>query len=290
MGGFIGTDLFQFGGFGTSFRVGSNRAAYQSTVTGLWTQVDPLPNPKGISHMGTVIVGNKVYACGGFVGGLGGGFVATNECYVYTHKNPSGSQWATLPSLPGIRAGGGLMYDTVRNSLIFATGADEKRFSNVDHYDVWELALDDIAAGWVSIVPLPYRANHVGATTVDYQGIEKHFVVGGQHGSQEFVGNYDLAYEFNFVTNAWTQIANIPLPTGHTSSSTIPYKTCGFFIMGGSNNCDCRTSAIYYYDIGTNTWTRIGDLPKAGNTPVCSILGDWLYCIIRQTTFRRKLS
>jgi hypothetical protein len=290
MGGFIGTDLFQFGGFGGSMTIGTNRSAYLSAITGLWTQVDPLPNALGISHMGNIIVGNKVYTCGGFVGGLAGAFAATNECYVYTHGNPPGTQWAALPFLPAIRAGGALMYDSLRNSLLFATGADLKDYSRVvDWYDVWELALDDMAAGWVAKAPLPYRANHVGATTVMYQGTEKHFVVGGQNGPREADGNYDLLYEYDSAANTWTQRANIPLPTGHTSSSTIPYKNCGFFIMGGSNNCKCKTSAIYYYEISSNTWTRIGDIPEKMNTPVCSFLGDWLYCITGRKTLRRQL-
>ena len=78
--------------------------------------------------------------------------------------------------------------------------------------------------------------------------------------------------------NTWTQKANMTIATGHTSSSTIPFKNCGLFIMGGAVNGNKRTSEIYYYSIGSNNWTLVGNLKDALNTPVCSIYGDWVYC------------
>jgi N-acetylneuraminic acid mutarotase len=291
MGHFIGTDLFQFGGFGGSFTIGTNKSSYLSATTGKWTLVDQLPNRQGISHMGTVVIGNKVYGCGGFLDGLGPNFKATAECHVYTHGNPTGSQWSRLPDLPAIRAGGGSLHNKARNSLIFATGADEKDYRRVvDWNNVWELSLDDIDAGWVSKSDIPYRANHVGAVTVDYQGTERHYVLGGQNGPREADGNYGFVYEFDAITDTWTPRANITIPTGHISASTVPYKNCGFFIMGGANNCRCKTSAIHYYDITTNTWHKIGDLPQAINSPVCDILNNTVYCIIRTRTQRRQLA
>lgn len=41
----------------------------------------------------------------------------------------------------------------------------------------------------------------------------------------------------------------------------------------------CR-SDVSYYDAQSNTWTKVGDLPTALNTPVCDIdfEGGWYYC------------
>jgi Kelch motif len=292
-GGFIGTDLFLFTGFNGSASTATDKAVYFDTVSEVWTEVDPIPNPMGLSHMGGVVVGNKVYACGGFLGGLGSNYMATSECYVYTHGNASGTQWSAIPNLPLNRTGGALFHSTLRNSLFFATGAEayqigSKRYLD-DFHDVWELALDDIPAGWVSRANLPYKANHVGWTTVLYEDDERHYVLGGQDGGREGIGNYNLLYEYNAVTNTWIQRANLTVGTGHISSSTVRYKNCGFFIVGGANNCQCKVSAIYYYDIGSNSWTFIGDLPDIVTTQVCDILEDWLYCIQRKTLFRRKI-
>jgi N-acetylneuraminic acid mutarotase len=265
-----------------------------NTTTKVWTEVDPLPNAEGISHMGTVIVGNKVYACGGYVGGLDGHFLASSACYVYTHGNPPGTQWSTLPSLPFIRSGGALFHSMKRNSIYFATGADVHDMPipqrEVDHYDVWELSLDNIPAGWVSRANIPYHANHVGSTTVvTSDGNEHNFVLGGQNGPKEADGNYNLVYEYNALADTWTQRANITVATGHISSSTVAYKNCGFFILGGANNNKYKTSAVYYYDIGSDNWTLVGNTSQPGNTPVCGILNDWIYCIHRRGWWRRQI-
>lgn len=100
----------------------------------------------------------------------------------------------------------------------------------------------------------------------------------GQKAKDEGSGNTDLLYAYDATNNIWTQKASMPIATGHISSSTIPYQNCGLLIIGGARNCYCKTSDIYYYSIGSNTWKFIGNLPEAINTPVCSILGDWLYC------------
>lgn len=69
---------------------------------------------------------------------------------------------------------------------------------------------------------------------------------------------------------------------GHASSSTIPYG-CGFLIMAGSTNSG-KTNSIHYYNIETDVWYDIGNLPAKKNTPVCVIYpdanggDDWLLC------------
>ena len=41
-----------------------------------------------------------------------------------------------------------------------------------------------------------------------------------------------------------------------------------------------RCSDVSYYDIASDSWSKIGDLPNAINTPVCDvdIEGGWYYC------------
>ena len=40
----------------------------------------------------------------------------------------------------------------------------------------------------------------------------------------------------------------------------------------------CRD--VSYYDVPSDTWTKIGDVPKRINTPVCDVdrTGGWYYC------------
>lgn len=232
--------------------------------------------------MPTVKVGRRrVYGCGGYLGHVGETYLgidlfATNGCYVYTHKAPAGKQWKTLPSLPANRAGGALFYDKRRKSLIVATGADKK--GELDNKDVWELSLRKKTKGWVPRAPLPYGANHVGGTSVTYGNVQRHYVMGGQNSTDEGWGNSNLLYEYTARTNTWKQKMNMTHAVGHISASTLSYNNSGILIMGGARNGYISTSNIYYYSIACNNWTYIGDLPTSLNTPVCSILNDWLYC------------
>ena len=53
----------------------------------------------------------------------------------------------------------------------------------------------------------------------------------------------------------------------------------GYITAGGSSNSEGGHFAdISYYDIPSDTWTKIGDLPEALNTPVCDMYDGWLYC------------
>jgi hypothetical protein len=139
--------------------------------------------------MATVAIGNQMYGCGGYVGHLGVGLRATPLCFVYTHGNPSGSQWSSIPSLPEKRSGGGLVYDHTHHSLLYSSGADEHDMPYppraVDHSNVWELLLDNRTAGWQIRASIPYTANHVGSASVTYDGIERHYITGGQDGPNE---------------------------------------------------------------------------------------------------------
>ena len=71
------------------------------------------------------------------------------------------------------------------------------------------------------------------------------------------------------------------LPRGHISSSIIAYKNCGFLIIAGVTNNDTSPilSSIVHYNIVTNEWTTIGNLPFQQKTPVCDIIGNKLFCL-----------
>jgi N-acetylneuraminic acid mutarotase len=186
--------------------------------------------------------------------------------------------------LPDARAGGSLIYVKNTNSLIFTSGANRPDITNynttVDHDDVWELSLDDIKSGWKTKTSIPYSANHVGYTSVDYQGTLRHYVLGGQDRTDEPYGNKDNLYEYDAANDAWTALAPMPFPRGHFSSSTVVDNSgCGFFIVAGAVNGKKSTADVHYYSIGENKWYKIGELPVARNTPVCVISADnYLYC------------
>lgn len=91
-----------------------------------------------------------------------------------------------------------------------------------------------------------------------------------QVGENEYTGNIDDNYEFDAVEEKWIKRQNMPFTRGHASSSTTAVP-CGYIIAGGSTNEYGKTKDITFYDITSNRWTKIGELPNALNTPVCAI-------------------
>jgi hypothetical protein len=277
-----------------------------TTVATTWREMDDVPVPVGFSHSGCVIDGNILYLCGGYVGPNPG--KETNVCLQYTHSNKRGTQWKYLPPLPQGRAGGSLLHFKTTNSLVFTSGATRSDPSNIwkstDHTDSWELVLNNTAGGWMARSPIPYKANHVSYASVPYhRGSQKHFVLGGQAAENEGTGNVADLFEYDSSNKRWIRRTNIPFPRGHSSSSTIPIPGCGFIVAGGAINGaypkgHYQTTDISYYDILSNTWTKVGDLPTKVNTPVCDIAqlsngNNYLYCqtgkVDQPSPFRRQI-
>jgi N-acetylneuraminic acid mutarotase len=299
-GGMFGNDLVIFSGFSGRWEFATPKvfALDVTNRSATWREMDDVPIRVGITHSGHVVVNNtKFYMCGGYVGGEP--YPVTSECFMYHHANQKGSQWTTIPSIPGKRSGGGMIHDQGRNSLIFATGAsrDNKTDLNttIDHSDVWELSLDNMSGGWKSKTNIPYQANHVGAVSVLHNGKQHHFFMGGQLRADEAGGNLDFVYEYNSTSSRWDQRAPLPVPRGHFSSSTVPDRNgCGFFVLGGAINGGKRTADVLYYSVANNLWMKLGEMPSARNTPVCGISADnYLYCqggnLAAKFSWRHKL-
>jgi hypothetical protein len=254
---------------------------------GSWRQMDDLPTPtgEGVSHTAYVVVGTKYYMCGGYLGTSPGPNIP--YCFVYDHIAPAGQQWAESADFPDLprtaenvphtndgTGGGGMIYDTESNHLVYAGGAvrdDANGYGTHDVMDAWKIDLGNLAAGWKNVTNIPHTANHISFVTAkDDMGVEHHFFLGGQDNGDEGNGNHKEVYEYIVPTDTWFRHPDMPYTRGHSGASTDAYG-CGFIISGGTTNEFGRTTDILYYHIPSQTWTSIGNLPSEENTPVCSI-------------------
>jgi hypothetical protein len=175
-----------------------------------------------------------------------------------------------------------MVYDSIKNQLIYAGGTDRPVKGSRTAYDkddTWAYSFDNPGAGWQKKDDLPFLANHMSFVTAkDETGKERHFFLGGQEGEDEWTGNVDDNYEWDSSNEKWIKHTDMTITRGHAASSTRAIG-CGFIIAGGSSNKERgHTDDISYYDIPTKTWTKIGELPDALNTPVCNIHDGYLYC------------
>jgi N-acetylneuraminic acid mutarotase len=243
-----------------------------------WREMDDVP-VEGFSHAGFAVDGLTMYICGAYVGPSPG--PESKVCLKFTPAAPKGQQFVRLPDMPEGRGGGGLNHIKETNSLVYAAGATRST-QTIDSNRTFELDLDNLDAGWTRLQDIPYKANHVSFVTAYYQGKPRYYWAGGQLTWNEANGNQDDLVELDQATKTWIRRADMTLARGHASTSTVAYG-CGFIMAGGAINGGTKTADISYYGIDTNSWTSIGKLPSAINTPACDIVrnvagSDWIYC------------
>ena len=281
-GAMIGSDFVITSGFngGYSTATPETYALDMFTPNAPWRRMDDMPFPLGLTHLGIAVKGMKAYVCGGYVGGSLG--IHNGSCFEYDHSVAPGSgQWTNFSSIPdGGRSGGGMIYDATLDALIYSAGSQRpKRGSKgaIDFRNTWMYSLQNPGAGWVPKADIPFSGNHMNfVTAYDELGKEHHYFFGGQKGDNEETGNTDEMYEYNAVSDVWSKRQSIPYPLGH-AAATARAIGCGFIVSGGRLNTGL-TSAITYYDIPTNTWTKIGDLTHKIHTNVCVVANGLLRC------------
>lgn len=287
-GGVIGNYFFVTCGFDTGF-FQTTTDTYRRDLSkpdAEWEKQDDYPLDEGVTHGATVVIGDKFYICGGYLGGHPGPHIP--NCFVFDNSvAPGQGQWTALPDMPDGRGGGGLTYDSTLNKITYAGGAERPNADKewyftavytVDYLHAWSLDLGDPEAVWQVEPDIPYFGNHMGfVTALDKDSNEHHFYLGGQVGDLEYTGNVDNNYEWDAMSAEWIEKAPLPFARGHASESTRPIS-CGFFQAGGSFNDYGVTREVTYYDTGTNSWVKIGDLPVPVRTPVCDVYGEYMEC------------
>ena len=302
MGLLIGNDFVSFSGFVDNFQA-TSKQTYARDITvanSPWRLMDDMPLNISVTHAPLVRIGMKVYMCGGYLGGHPGPHVP--YCLIYDHSIPpgTGQQWTRFLDLPNNGyAGGGMIYDSIRDALYFAGGGQRLVAGSphpVDSDRAFKYSFQNPSAGWVEVAPIPYKANHLSSITQTYMGIERHYFVGGQKGENEVKQNLADLYEFIASNETWVKRTFMPFGRGHATASTRPIG-CGFIIAGGSANSITtkknRTTNILYYDIPTDIWTAIGNLSIRipGPTPLVDIHSDGhMYYINNKNSNRRRIS
>jgi hypothetical protein len=290
LGAMIGDDFVVVSGYtGNWGQVTKKVYAYNvKDPAAIWREMDDVPVDIGFSHAAFAVDGMVMYICGGYIGATPGPH--TDKCLKYYHTNEKGKQFEFLPNLPEGRGGGGLFYMKSSNSLLFSLGAIRPAGNAFDQRNTWELSLDNLGAGWQDRQDIPYEGNHVSHVTANYEGKQRHFMLGGQERSSEGDGNLDDNFEWDNINKTWIRQTSMPFARGHASSSTIPYG-CGFIIIAGAVNGGTQTKDISYFGLDTNSWSRVGDLVEKINTPVCDIVrfgpgDDWIYCNTGSIAFK----
>ena len=299
MGLLVGDDMVSFSGFINSFRDVTNQTFARdiTNANSTWRRMDDMPLQFDVTHAAAAIVGTKVYLCGGYRGAHPGPH--TPLCYLYDNSiTPgTGQQWTRFADIPNNgTAGACMVYDATRRTLYYIGGGQRLvpgRPESVDTNNTWKFDFLQPSSGWVATTSIPYKANHLSAVTAKHLGQERHFIVGGQISENESIGNLADVFEFFATNETYVRRFSMPFGRSHTTISTRAIG-CGFIVAGGSvnsiNGRKQRTRNILYYDIPTNNWTSIGDIPTNLATPLVDIHNSgYMYFVNDDGTSRRQI-
>ena len=268
-----------------------------------WHNMDDLPVKQGITHGAFVVIGKKLYMCGGYVGKFLFDFALLN-CLCAHQGYALGLKQATIPDLTSryvpymIRQNLQLAVNgaTSRNSpkavLVagwFTTRIAMRCFSQQvqnghrqetlmpsttsTHGCTVSAALEqDEWKNKTSPLPCqPHEFHHRQAMT------KRHYFLAGQIGENESTGNIKDNYEWDAMNKMWIRRKSMPFTRGHTASSTRAIGG-GFIIAAGLTNESGKTSHTMLSLVLPTLGRRSGIFQLDINTPVCDIDGGYFYC------------
>lgn len=125
---------------------------------------------------------------------------------------------------------------------------------------------------WVAGPPLPEKRHHVAAVSVG----EKLFVIGG-HAGLNFAPTKKM---WMLEGDGWRELANLPEARGAAAVASYVNSEGReqIYIFGGAGE-NGVSNRVFTYDVGTNEWTRIKDMPTEREHFGAATIGDKIYVV-----------
>ncbi|MEO1029897.1 MAG: kelch repeat-containing protein [Bacteroidota bacterium] len=257
----IGDKLYVFAGFVESLVITGATEIYD-TNTDSWSYGTPMPIP--VTHMGIAAVGTDVWIIAGFAGSHPG--VATDAVQIYDTLTDT---WSTGPSIPAPRGSGAAAYNDGKIHVFGGLLPD--RVTDVDEHYV--LDVNNQGLGWVLAAALPNARNHLSAAS--FNGLI--YAIGGQtgHDNESEVLDTNLLEVYDPDTDTWSTLQNLPTARSHFEPGTAVHNG-KIIIAGGRTGSSFFYDDVTQYDIATNTWSELCELPENLLAPAAKVFGHRL--------------
>ena len=276
----LNNKLYSFGGYNPGFRPLCDAYVYDPTIgkKGTWAKLANMPNGKGVTHAAITTDGTYIYILSGYLEGGNNDTVCGSTGQTFGTRigwryDPATNSYSRMPDLPATRAAG--MAAVVDRKLHYfggtvRTGGGSRTDAVGDHY---VLDLDNPAAGWSTLAPLPNPRHH--AATVTYQG--KIYAIGGQRGHDGGLIPEAYLHIYDPASDTWNRLADLPEARNHIGNTT-SLLNGKIYVLGGQFTSDVSRNTIYAYDIAANTWATISDpLPVARHSAIGGAINGKLY-------------
>jgi N-acetylneuraminate epimerase len=249
--------------------------------------------PQGFQDSAGGIVDDFLVTAGGFCQGASGwanvkildvekpgryprGFL--NKAWALNLKSPQAA-WQTLPDFPGPPRQG--LSGAVVEGKFYCWGGFSYMAPNC-HQDGFRLSHENNAWSWKKMPDLPWPVSNPGICSVGSKiycmgGAEyledKDFFSNANHaGTVKRLGARLLVFDTHAVEAGWKELAECPGTPRFAQAVTAVGKT--LYVIGGAAGVDNASNKYatvvdnWSYDIDTNVWRRLRDLPVAsGNFP-----------------------
>lgn len=273
--------LYSFGGFDSQKSPNftpTSRAYVYDPGANTWTAIAPMPAMNGtgrggVTHAGFATDGTDIYFAGGYTSNAAGTgqIFGTRETWKYI---VSENRYVRLPDLPIVISAGQLEH--LNGKLYHIAGTNEAR--TTDYGRMYLLDLNNLASGWIQLPAVPNPRQHAGSAV--YGG--KIYFIGGQKGHDSNLSTQNDVHRYDPATNAWTQMADLPTPSGtngrsHISSAAMVVDNRIFVLAGETVHNSGRTNLVSAYDPATNTWQNLTSMPQSRYSGVAAYLNGNLY-------------
>ncbi|MDH5684792.1 MAG: hypothetical protein OEZ20_10035, partial [candidate division WOR-3 bacterium] len=198
-------------------------------------------------------VGNKIYVCGG----RDTAHVTLNTCEEYDIDTKTVTPKANMPVARWACSGAAI------GDKVYVFGQEGSGSDVLLEYNT-------TANTWRSITPSP-RPQARGWTAVAAAG-GKLYVMGGSYSTTTL----NDCWEFDPVTEIWTQKANMPGPRIYHSA--IGFGDDNIYVVGGaSSGSGSGDALVYKYTISTNTWVIETPMPTPRGWEMLAVNQGILY-------------
>jgi N-acetylneuraminic acid mutarotase len=249
--------LYAFGGFTAHLDQRSDAYAYDPK-TDEWQRLADLPEP--MTHGSAAVDGDRIYVAGFFEGEdhFGDG---SRNVWVY---DISENKWSAGPGLPRPQSAA-VLVKSGRN-LHFFGGLEPDRVANSRHHWVWSL---DKGSKWTKAAPMPNPKDHLAAIELD----GKIYAIGGEHLGNDITMNQSDVHVYDPKTDRWKELASLPVPWSHHTSSTVVVNG-RILVIAGETNGRIHLSRVMQYDPKTDKWTDLNSVPATRKSPIAGVIGD----------------
>jgi N-acetylneuraminic acid mutarotase len=240
-----------------------------------WSKLKPLPVPR--HHITPAIIGDKVYAMGGFDGPYPE-WAMKADMFVYNIASDSWEQGKALPEPVGEHVA------IAFNNKIHVIGGRVRSESGKNHFDAYidskaHYIYNPEQNEWSTGTAAPTARNSAAAAVID--GLI--YVVGGRRNVMQKDGtqlqqNLSNLEVYNPETNEWHSRAPLPESLGGNAAASVDGK---LYVFGGEQWSPEHKvfPSSWAYDPATDKWQKVKDMLTARHGLAAAAVDDVIYTI-----------